>query len=514
MLSSPGFVASPSPSPPHGYEEPSEAESEVPSLPPTSPVLAPTAPAAPSKAVAGRNAGDFSNLFHYSSSPEVPTRSSAPNANANALPKSSMMTTTISGSKKRRSSEFDEDGSEEYSSPTLHGLMNAAANGGGNGAGRGMLGAPQFDAALTSSPAPPSSPTLNLAQMQTQQQHKRIKSRGVERAATLGSGLISSGPFTRDESPSMGMGSGMMGGASRKTLPKRPALSMTGVVPLMGHRTASSTAALPPSRTTSSNAGGMLGGAQVPPANRRAFSAVVPKQNMLFGASPDSDDILDEEPVRGTNDDDAFDGDEGESEFDLSMDSFGGYGHNTGPVSALEFGKTTAPANPTRNSLNAIGKGYPSTFLSYNADSMSSSKRRSQPHQSRAHQAQENSPAQRAALARRENIARLGGKGSRMLPGSPLRNSTAGNPNSGLGGFGDSEADGKILPCHKVREDGLMRIRPDTVSFFLFLFSRWVRSWVLKWTLVLATGPRPHQRTLRPRHCIVHDRRLPLRLRA
>lgn len=34
----------------------------------------------------------------------------------------------------------------------------------------------------------------------------------------------------------------------------------------------------------------------------------------------------------------------------------------------------------------------------------------------------------------------------------------------GLPGFGDNEADGKILPCHRVREDGLMRINPDTVS--------------------------------------------------
>jgi M-phase inducer tyrosine phosphatase len=33
----------------------------------------------------------------------------------------------------------------------------------------------------------------------------------------------------------------------------------------------------------------------------------------------------------------------------------------------------------------------------------------------------------------------------------------------GLGGFGDNEAHGKILPCHKVTEDGLMRIKPETV---------------------------------------------------
>ena len=41
------------------------------------------------------------------------------------------------------------------------------------------------------------------------------------------------------------------------------------------------------------------------------------------------------------------------------------------------------------------------------------------------------------------------------------------NAGPGLGGFGDNEAHGKILPCHRVREDGLMRINPTTVSGFL-----------------------------------------------
>ena len=34
----------------------------------------------------------------------------------------------------------------------------------------------------------------------------------------------------------------------------------------------------------------------------------------------------------------------------------------------------------------------------------------------------------------------------------------------GLPGFGDNEMDGKILPCHKVKEDGLVRITSQTVS--------------------------------------------------
>lgn len=43
------------------------------------------------------------------------------------------------------------------------------------------------------------------------------------------------------------------------------------------------------------------------------------------------------------------------------------------------------------------------------------------------------------------------------------------NAGSGLGGFGDNEAAGKILPCHRVREDGLMRINCQTVCTRLLL---------------------------------------------
>jgi M-phase inducer tyrosine phosphatase len=37
---------------------------------------------------------------------------------------------------------------------------------------------------------------------------------------------------------------------------------------------------------------------------------------------------------------------------------------------------------------------------------------------------------------------------------------------AGLPGFGDNEAHGKILPCHRVTEDGLMRITSKTVGLF------------------------------------------------
>ncbi|KAH9857705.1 hypothetical protein C2E23DRAFT_288043 [Lenzites betulinus] len=38
------------------------------------------------------------------------------------------------------------------------------------------------------------------------------------------------------------------------------------------------------------------------------------------------------------------------------------------------------------------------------------------------------------------------------------------NAGPGLGGFGDNESAGKILPCHRVREDGLMRINCQTLN--------------------------------------------------
>jgi M-phase inducer tyrosine phosphatase len=50
-----------------------------------------------------------------------------------------------------------------------------------------------------------------------------------------------------------------------------------------------------------------------------------------------------------------------------------------------------------------------------------------------------------------------------IVEGSPSRKISPYGP-GGLPGFGDNEMDGKILPCHKVKEDGLVRISPETVS--------------------------------------------------
>lgn len=38
---------------------------------------------------------------------------------------------------------------------------------------------------------------------------------------------------------------------------------------------------------------------------------------------------------------------------------------------------------------------------------------------------------------------------------------------NGIPGFGDNEAMGKVLPCHSVKEDGLMRVTPTTVNRLL-----------------------------------------------
>ncbi|KAJ7172642.1 hypothetical protein C8R46DRAFT_1162023 [Mycena filopes] len=38
---------------------------------------------------------------------------------------------------------------------------------------------------------------------------------------------------------------------------------------------------------------------------------------------------------------------------------------------------------------------------------------------------------------------------------------------AGIPGFGDNEAAGKLLPCHRVTDDGLMRIKPETLNTLL-----------------------------------------------
>ncbi|KAF8652695.1 hypothetical protein AX16_004199 [Volvariella volvacea WC 439] len=85
------------------------------------------------------------------------------------------------------------------------------------------------------------------------------------------------------------------------------------------------------------------------------------------------------------------------------------------------------------------------------------------------------SPAQ--AYTKRQQVRTLrrcdGTEDLRPLAASPIAPLTVrDSPSSryfapGLGGFGDNEAHGKILPCHRVREDGLMRIKPATLDQLL-----------------------------------------------
>lgn len=421
---------------------------DVPASPPRSkaaelPPLIPTSPDVPSNSQL-----DFSGLFYHSSSPDVHGSPSPASAMMGRAWSAQSATTTGSngsnpssvgaGSKKRRSHEFDEDDDSEDATARISMNKNGPVQ--------------MFNGALSSSP-PPSSPTA------PHEARRRSKSRCIERASTLGGGLLGIGngfpsrssldsPADGSPAPSSG-GSGSLLFAprpplqatqsmsmanpntlTRRALPKRPALAGLGHVHSVSSgstssgtssRVVSSTAALP--FTASGRP------APVAPPTRRAFSACVPKNQQLgFGQQKPTMMMMDS--MDSAADDDAS------SDFELSMDSFGHEIASGGLVSAGPLGSS--------------GK------IRVNFDHA-------------------NSPAQRAHLARRENIARFGNRHSaqaRMGP-SPKRGGCDEGVARSLPGFGDSEADGKVLPCHKVREDGLMRISASTVSAeFFTLFGR------------------------------------------
>lgn len=77
------------------------------------------------------------------------------------------------------------------------------------------------------------------------------------------------------------------------------------------------------------------------------------------------------------------------------------------------------------------------------------------------------SPAQ--AYARRQQVKTLrrcdGTEDFRPLSACLRQESPAKLTGTGLPGFGDNERAGKLLPCHRVSEDGLMRISPQTVRY-------------------------------------------------
>jgi M-phase inducer tyrosine phosphatase len=67
------------------------------------------------------------------------------------------------------------------------------------------------------------------------------------------------------------------------------------------------------------------------------------------------------------------------------------------------------------------------------------------------------------ALLKRDGEARRTRPEKAESPAAGERTTPRSKYLTGLGGFGDNEANGKILPCQRVREDGLMRINVETV---------------------------------------------------
>lgn len=93
------------------------------------------------------------------------------------------------------------------------------------------------------------------------------------------------------------------------------------------------------------------------------------------------------------------------------------------------------------------------------------------------------SPAQ--AYAKRQQVKTIrrcdGTEDFRPLTGATAlskrdmeRSPSAKMMSPGMPGFGDNEACGKILPCHRVKDDGLMRIKPETVRYLFCFLSRMV----------------------------------------
>lgn len=69
-----------------------------------------------------------------------------------------------------------------------------------------------------------------------------------------------------------------------------------------------------------------------------------------------------------------------------------------------------------------------------------------------------------AAAAAEAETAAAASSGANQHEGSPRPSPS---PGGALGGFGASEKEGKILPSHTVKDDGLVRITPDTMASLL-----------------------------------------------
>jgi M-phase inducer tyrosine phosphatase len=73
------------------------------------------------------------------------------------------------------------------------------------------------------------------------------------------------------------------------------------------------------------------------------------------------------------------------------------------------------------------------------------------------------SPSTNIQIGRKTKGASVGGTSDMKAAGAKLLPTPALGQSPGLPRFGDNEMDGKILPCQRVKDDGLMRVTPQTV---------------------------------------------------
>ncbi|KDQ12348.1 hypothetical protein BOTBODRAFT_56914 [Botryobasidium botryosum FD-172 SS1] len=141
------------------------------------------------------------------------------------------------------------------------------------------------------------------------------------------------------------------------------------------------------------------------------------------------------------------------------------------PVVSSAYASLNGPLNavpaPARRAFSAcLGPGGMMSMMSSEADD--------DDEEHGFDPALDSSPAQRASDARKENVGMLGRRKRTLFADEALKRASPKAPRSplkritnGLPGFGDNEADGKILPCKRVREDGLMRIDCHTLDALL-----------------------------------------------
>lgn len=82
------------------------------------------------------------------------------------------------------------------------------------------------------------------------------------------------------------------------------------------------------------------------------------------------------------------------------------------------------------------------------------------------------SPSTKVQVGRMAKGASMGGMSDMKAVGEKPPSVPAFGRSPGLPKFGDTEMDGKILPCQRVKDDGLMRITPQTVRSTTYPINR------------------------------------------